>query len=226
MSGLGNQLKEARERMRVTVTEAAAATHLKILVIDAMERDDYRRLIAPAYAKGFFRLYCEYLGLNAEPFIEAYLHSSGVSEDKAELIRDPKKKPGLFSGLQKRMKEMQERKEIQRKAQEIAAAQEKAKQLGARPRRVAGGQQELRTEEPVEQPEEIAATLPEPAEPEFIAPEPVVEVVPVEEEPEPEVHVVQAVAPPFSMSSAFRRSPWMSPLSGRRGAGEPRRRWR
>ena len=39
MSGTGSQMREARERMRVTVTEAAAATHLKILVIDAMERD-------------------------------------------------------------------------------------------------------------------------------------------------------------------------------------------
>ena len=182
MSGLGNQLKEARERMRVTVTEAAAATHLKILVIDAMERDDYRKLIAPAYAKGFFRLYCEYLGLNAEPFIEAYLYSSGVSEDKTELIRDPKKKLGLFSGLQKRMKDSQERKEIQRKAQEIAAAQEKAKQMGARAEAGSpSGQQELWIEEPAEQPEEIAATFVEPTEPEVIAPEPVVAAMVVEE---------------------------------------------
>ncbi|HAL92182.1 MAG TPA: hypothetical protein DCM68_04065, partial [Verrucomicrobia bacterium] len=133
MSGLGPQLREARERMRVTVTEAAAATHLKMLVIAAMEADNYPKLIAPPYAKGFYRLYCEYLGLDAEPFIEAYLHFAGVSEDKAELIRDPKRKPGLFSGLQKKMKEMQERKELQRKAQEITAAREKARQMAQRP---------------------------------------------------------------------------------------------
>ena len=129
MSGLGRQLQEARERMRVTVTAAAAATHLKMVVIDAMERDDYPKLIAPAYAKGFYRLYCEYLGLNAEPFISAYLFSSGASDDKADLIRDPKKKPGLFSGLQKKMQALQERKEIQRKAKEIADAQRKAREL-------------------------------------------------------------------------------------------------
>ena len=136
MSGLGNQLREARERMRVTVTEAAAATHLKMLVIDAMERDDYPKLIAPTYAKGFYRLYCEYLGLDAEPFVEAYLQAAGVSDDKAELIRDPKKKPGLFSGLQKKMKEMQDRKEVQRKAKEIADAREKAQQMARRGGRV------------------------------------------------------------------------------------------
>ena len=56
MSGSGRQLQQARERMRVTVTEAASATHLKMVVIEAMERDDHPRLIAPPYAKGFYRL--------------------------------------------------------------------------------------------------------------------------------------------------------------------------
>lgn len=130
MSGIGSQLREAREHRGVTVGEAASATKLKVLVVDAMERDDYRRLIAPTYAKGFYKLYCDYLGLDPEPFIQAYLHFSGESDDKTELIRDPKKKPGLFSGLQKKMKDLQDRKEMQRKAKEIAEAQEKARQMG------------------------------------------------------------------------------------------------
>jgi hypothetical protein len=53
MSGKGAQLREARERLQVTVAEVAASTHLKVLVIDAMERNDFPRLIAPPYAKGF-----------------------------------------------------------------------------------------------------------------------------------------------------------------------------
>ena len=109
MSGLGPQLRAARERLKATASQVAAATHLKVLVIEAMERDDYGKLIAPAYAKGFYKLYCDYLGLDAEPFIESYLNSPGVSEDKTELIRDQKKKAGLFSGLQKKMQEMQKR---------------------------------------------------------------------------------------------------------------------
>ncbi len=40
MSGLGQQLRELREQKRVTVTEVAAATHLKVLVIKAMEEDN------------------------------------------------------------------------------------------------------------------------------------------------------------------------------------------
>ncbi|HOO21617.1 MAG TPA: helix-turn-helix domain-containing protein, partial [Kiritimatiellia bacterium] len=139
MSGMGAQLREARERLQVTVAEVAASTHLKVLVIDAMERNDFKRLIAPPYAKGFYRLYCEYLGLDPEPYIHAYLHGSGFSEDKADLIRDPKKKPGILTGLQKKLKELQERKEVQRKAKEIAEAREKARQLKAEADAARGG---------------------------------------------------------------------------------------
>ena len=98
MSGLGNQLRAARESKRATVTEAAAATHLKMLVIDAMERDDFPKLIAPTYAKGFYRLYCEYLGLDAEPFVEAYLEAIGGPEDKAELLRLAKENGLIVTG--------------------------------------------------------------------------------------------------------------------------------
>ena len=126
MNGMGSQLRAAREHLGITVSAAAAATHLKLLVIDAMERDDYRKLIAPPYAKGFYRMYCGYLGLDPEPFIESYMQGIGGADDKAELLRDPNQKPGLFSGLQKKMKARQDRKEIQRKAKEIAAARRQA----------------------------------------------------------------------------------------------------
>lgn len=120
MSGLGAQLREERERRQLTVAEVAATTHLKILIIDAMERNDYKRLIAPPYARGFYRLYCDFLNLDMEPFVMAYMRGSGYSDDKTDLIRDPKKKPGILSGFQKRIKDMQERKDMQRKAKEIA----------------------------------------------------------------------------------------------------------
>ena len=207
MSGLGRQLKEAREKMRVTVTEAASSTHLKMLVIDAMERDDYPKLIAPTYAKGFYRLYCEYLGLDAEPFVEAYLHFAGVSDDKTELIRDPKKKPGLFSGLQKKMKEMQDKKDVQRKAKEIAEAQEKARQLGQRraevPAARPAGQQELPLAEPDGVPAEEEIPAP------FEAPVPAAAELPPADEPapaeEPPVEVAAVAPPPKPAEEPIRR---------------------
>lgn len=78
MSGLGQQLRAIREQSGTTISEVAAATRLKTLVIDAMERDDFNRLIAPAYARGFYKLYCDYLGVDPAPFIAAYLDRKSV----------------------------------------------------------------------------------------------------------------------------------------------------
>lgn len=72
MDTIGQQLKAAREHKGVTASQAAATTHMKVQQIEALERDDYSRLTVPTYAKGFLRLYAEYLGLDAAPLLRDY----------------------------------------------------------------------------------------------------------------------------------------------------------
>ena len=80
MATLGQILKEAREKKNVTASQAAVATRMKIQTIEALERDDFSRIAAPMYAKGFIKLYAEYLGLDATPLIREYvdLHAPKV----------------------------------------------------------------------------------------------------------------------------------------------------
>lgn len=68
----GAALKAAREGKGVTPAEAAEATRIKVQIIEAIERDDFSRIAAPTYAKGFIRLYAEFLGLDPEPLLNAY----------------------------------------------------------------------------------------------------------------------------------------------------------
>jgi cytoskeleton protein RodZ len=72
MDTIGQQLKAARELKGVTASQAAAATHLKVQHVEALERDDYSRLAVPTYAKGFLRIYAEYLGLDPAPLLREY----------------------------------------------------------------------------------------------------------------------------------------------------------
>lgn len=72
MDTIGQQLKAARERKGVTASQAAAATHLKVQHVEALERDDYSRLTVPTYAKGFLKIYAEYLGLDPAPLLREY----------------------------------------------------------------------------------------------------------------------------------------------------------
>ena len=72
METIGQQLKAARDRKGVTASQAALATHLKVQHIEALERDDYSRLTVPTYAKGFLRIYADYLYLDPAPLLREY----------------------------------------------------------------------------------------------------------------------------------------------------------
>jgi cytoskeletal protein RodZ len=72
MASIGEILKQARTKKKVNCSQAAAATRMKIQHIEAMERDDFSRMAAPMYAKGFLKIYAEYLGLNPIPLLREY----------------------------------------------------------------------------------------------------------------------------------------------------------
>ncbi len=74
---IGQILREERERRQVTPSQAAAQTRIKVQHIEAMERSDFSPMAAPTYAKGFIRIYSEYLGLDPAPLIEMYVASAG-----------------------------------------------------------------------------------------------------------------------------------------------------
>ncbi|HKL21562.1 MAG TPA: helix-turn-helix domain-containing protein [Tichowtungia sp.] len=72
MATIGEQFKAAREAKGVSESEAAAETKILTKTIFAMEADDFSAMAAPTYAKGFIRLYAEYLGLDPEPLVQEY----------------------------------------------------------------------------------------------------------------------------------------------------------
>ena len=73
MESIGQTFKSARERKRVSLSQAAARTRIKVQILEGMERNDFSHIPAPAYAKGFIRMYAEFLGLDATPLVNAYV---------------------------------------------------------------------------------------------------------------------------------------------------------
>lgn len=88
MPTIGQQLKEARERRPATISQAAEATRIKFSQIEAMERDDFSRMGAAIYAKGFLKLYSEYLGLDPAPLIREYVARSAPPVEKPVLTAE------------------------------------------------------------------------------------------------------------------------------------------
>lgn len=72
MESMGHVFKTTRERKRISLSQAAIKTRIKLQHLEMMERDDFSRMPAPAYARGFIRIYADFLGLDAGPLVEEY----------------------------------------------------------------------------------------------------------------------------------------------------------
>jgi cytoskeleton protein RodZ len=72
IDGPGSQLRKARERQGLDQAKVAAQLHLNQALIQALEWDDYERLPAAVFVKGYLRNYARLLGLNEDAVIEAF----------------------------------------------------------------------------------------------------------------------------------------------------------
>ena len=85
----GTKLREARESKGLSVKDVAEATRIKVQIIENLEDDDYSRIAAPIYGKGFIKLYSEHLGLDPAPLISSYV----AATSEGQMPRKPRKKP-------------------------------------------------------------------------------------------------------------------------------------
>ena len=69
----GEKLRKARMDKKMTTSEVAAATRVLVQIIEDLEREDFHRIAAPIYAKGFIRMYAAEVGLDPKPLIEEYI---------------------------------------------------------------------------------------------------------------------------------------------------------
>lgn len=70
---LGDTLRMAREHLKMSQSDVAEATRMKVHMVDCIERNDFSRIDVPLYGKGFVKLYAECVGLDPEPLVREYL---------------------------------------------------------------------------------------------------------------------------------------------------------
>ena len=61
---VGAKLKQARELRRLTVEQVAEATKIRSHYLQALENDDHSAIPSAAQARGFLRIYADFLELN------------------------------------------------------------------------------------------------------------------------------------------------------------------
>jgi cytoskeletal protein RodZ len=69
----GEELRRERELRSIELREVADATKVNIRYLEAMERNDFRPLPGGLFNRGFVRAYAEFIGIDPEGMVNAYL---------------------------------------------------------------------------------------------------------------------------------------------------------
>lgn len=61
---VGQQLRQARQELNLSLEQAAEETHIRLHYLEALERGDFAQLPSKAQGRGFLRAYAGYLGVD------------------------------------------------------------------------------------------------------------------------------------------------------------------
>ncbi len=95
---LGAFLRDQREKNHLSLEDATESTKISLPILRAIEEDDFDRMPAEAFCRGFYSIYAEFLQLNPEEILTRYLDSRGLStQESPKQARPPIKKSNHFS---------------------------------------------------------------------------------------------------------------------------------
>ncbi len=63
---IGQKLQSSRQEKRLSIEQVSAATRIRLHYLEALERDDLSAIPSTAQARGFLRIYADFLGLNVD----------------------------------------------------------------------------------------------------------------------------------------------------------------
>ena len=80
MPSFGEQLRRERELRKVSLEEIAEATKISVRYLRALEENDFSQLPGGVFDRGFVRAYAQFVGLDEDATVEAYLAERGSEE--------------------------------------------------------------------------------------------------------------------------------------------------
>jgi len=69
----GEELRRERELRQISLDDVAQATKINLRYLDAMEHNDFLHLPGGVFNRGFVRAYCQFIGVDSEAMVNAYL---------------------------------------------------------------------------------------------------------------------------------------------------------
>lgn len=83
---IGGQLRDARERRGLTLSQIADSTKLSIAMLRLIERNEFGRLPGGILVRGYLRAYAVDIGLDPEEVVQAYLRAASAPADGSPVV--------------------------------------------------------------------------------------------------------------------------------------------
>lgn len=93
--GVGDALRRVREKRGLSIDEASRDTRIRREFLDAIEEDDFGRLLGDVHVRGCLRTYASYLRLSPDKVITAYAASLPEGTEPVVLSIPPQPEPVL-----------------------------------------------------------------------------------------------------------------------------------
>lgn len=89
MFEIGSSLHDARVRRGLEISEAQAATRIRMRYLSALEEERFDLLPGDAYAKGFLRAYAEFLGLDGQRYVDEFNARFAEADESQVIVARP-----------------------------------------------------------------------------------------------------------------------------------------
>lgn len=91
MMEFGKTLRTAREAKGLATGQIAERTHMMVQIVEGLENEDFSKIVAPIYGRGFVKLYCETVGLEPKPLVDAFMEIYSGGRGKSAAPHEPAK---------------------------------------------------------------------------------------------------------------------------------------
>lgn len=93
MSSVGETLRNAREEKGISIQKVAEATSIRIMYLEAIEKEQFDLIPGEVYLKGFIRNYANFVGLNGPEMVEKYKEQVAVQKRQDHVPTPEESKP-------------------------------------------------------------------------------------------------------------------------------------
>lgn len=91
MSGIGEQLRKAREAKGLSISDIEKATKIQSRYLEAIENNDFDKLPGDFYVRAFIRQYAQIVGLNGKELLSQY--QGEVANEVTSEVSQPEESP-------------------------------------------------------------------------------------------------------------------------------------